>query len=122
MSFNSTKIPTQPIPFNEWECFKCTFINDPSNKTCSICDFEYVEPLAKIATQPKEFSRNSNIWTCHQCTFAANPDRAKTCEVCDHERNGMQRDMTSTMNTSIGCKSEKAISTQTVNFFFILFR
>lgn len=67
------------------------FINGLSPAAPSTSSKFYAEDRDVIEISPhskKPVSRlgSAKLWTCSSCTFAANPDWKKTCEVCDHKR------------------------------------
>lgn len=69
----------------QWECSKCTFLNDNSSPFCAMCQ---ESGGSSSRTSVTDTNQSSSSWNCERCTFQ-NHDVIPACEACGH-RNPFQ--------------------------------
>lgn len=67
---------------SKWPCPRCTYLNWPRSRVCSLCLSENPNPINEIADPIDVSGPASDQWTCPECTFY-NSVATATCSVCN---------------------------------------
>ncbi|GMH94502.1 hypothetical protein TrST_g10952 [Triparma strigata] len=109
LSFFDTKLKTSVSPkpspspspsllqSTPWRCSACTFDNNPSDRTCSICETPRGQPEQSTT---KKTTSNQPLWACPVCTLE-NDEVDQTCAACGsrNETTKIQSSISSSIKT-----------------------